>query len=146
MSRIRTQPLLPFFWFWDFLSWSFLVGLVLRLRGAACFVACMRKACTMSHGGSEARHLTPPLGLLSQLSLRFLGFWTRDGVPLHTPDLMCSRSVLVPPLPSAEPQSVARKGKWGGNRTVTQMLWTSVGQMQVVFLVRMAPVSSRNPV
>ena len=115
-----------------------------RLACFCCFS--MRHACVTIHGGSEARHLTPPLGLLSPLSLRFLGFWTRDGVPLHTPYIMCSRSVLVPPLPSAEPQSVARKGKWGGNRTVTQMLWTSVGQSQVVFLVRFAPVSSRNPV
>ena len=60
--------------------WGFFFGrsgLVLCLRGVArlaCFVACMRKACITSHGGSEARHLTPPLGSSLQLSLRFLGF------------------------------------------------------------------------
>ena len=124
-----------------------------RLRGVASLgslpllLCCsMRNACVTRRREVDKTSTPSTRIIITTIVLSLLGFWTRDGVPLHTPYIMCSRSVLVPPLPSAEPQSVARKGKWGGNRTVTQMLWTSVGQNQVVFLVRIAPVSSRNPV
>ena len=45
------------------LFWSVLVGLVLRLRGAApCFVACVRNACITTDGGRWPRQPPPPLG------------------------------------------------------------------------------------
>ena len=47
-----------------------------------------------------------------------------------TPFKMLPGAVLTPRHPSADPQSVDRKGMSGGNRTVTQMRLTSVGQIQ----------------
>ena len=63
-----------------------------------------------------------------------------------TPFKMSSGAVHSSPLPSAVSQRVTRKGKWGsGNRTVTQMRDGLLAQIQSCFLVRFAPVSSRNP-
>ena len=135
-----------FFWFWGFSLVCFgrsgLSSPSRRCSLLRCKHAC--NACITTHGGRWPRQPPPPIGSLSQFVFKSPRFLGQGRSPAACPLLaMCTRSVLVPPLPSAEPQSVARKGKWGGNRTVTQMLWTSVGQMQVVFLVRIAPVSSR---
>ena len=60
----------------------------------------VRHACITRYGGRWPRQPPPPLGLLSQLSLSFLGFWEWDGVPCSAPDIMLHRSVHSPPLSS----------------------------------------------
>ena len=94
------------FWFWGFFFgsfwsvWSVAFAALLRFGSSlCCFLCCsMHNACVTIHGGSEARHLTPPLGLLSPLSLRFLGFGLGTVCPRHAPDAMCRRTVSTPPL------------------------------------------------
>ena len=64
-----------------------------------------------------------------------------------TPYKLCHRVVSAPPLSSSSRENHGPNEESGdGNRTVTQMCWTSVGQMQACFLVRMAPVSARKSV
>ena len=148
MSWIRTQPLLLLFlvlgfFFGLFRSVWFFAFEALLLVVLRC---CMHKACITSDAGVR-QDTSPRFRFIITITLSFLGFWEWDGVPCSAPDIMLHRSVHSPPLSSGSRENHGPNGReWGGNRTVTQMLCTSVGQMQVVFLVRIAPVSSRNPV
>ena len=113
-------------------------------RRSLCLLRCssiMNASLETGGGGRDS----PPTRIIMTTAL--LGFWARDGVPLHALYKMCSRSVLAPSLSSGSRENHGPNEESGdGNRTVTQMLWTSVGQTQVVFLVCVAPISSRNPV
>ena len=80
MSRIRTQPLPSFFWFWGFSSWSIFGLVALRLRGvrlASRFaLACLQyNASVTSDGGRWTIHPPPPIGLSSLLPLGLLGIF-----------------------------------------------------------------------
>ena len=105
MSRIRTQPLLfSFFWFWGFFLWSFLVGLVLSpSRRCAWLLALlllsMHNACVTRHGGRWTRHPPPPIGLLSQLSLRSPRVLGQGRNPVHAPLIM--RALIRPGPPTS---------------------------------------------
>ena len=84
--------------------------------------------------GAGGRDSHPPNRIITTITLSFLGFWARDGVPLHALYNMCSRSVLAPSLSSGSRENHGPNEESGdGNRTVTQMLWTSVGQIHVCF-------------
>ena len=115
----------------DIFFWS-----VFRPRRRRCSVSlCLHalNACITTDGGSEARHLTPPIGSspLWFKSPRFLGLRTMSR---GTPYKMCHRVVSAPPLSSGSRENHGPNEESGdGNRTVTQMCWTSVGKLQFFF-------------
>ena len=73
-------------------------------------------------GGSEARHLTPPLGSSLRLfKLSSPRTWGRGRCPDAFPTKYASEPPRPPPPLPADPENRGQEEGRGGNRTVTQM-------------------------